>query len=256
VAVGDSFEIIDNGNGFNGSYIIQDVIYDETLGYPFLVINLNYTAPGVSAAANGIFAANTVDFNVYEFESDFTDVPDGEYYIKIVVADEATQRVAETEPIDLKLTHPKTNLIEYWNIDNAFDITWTTLYRGRIRVESLLFKRVPGGERATSRDSDFSLRKLNAKKQRIFQFQTFFLPPYLHEKLSVLFDCDEVRINGIPFQTSDGYANPEYLDRFMLANSTINVEQVGWFDKYNSTDIGTVNDSFLAAESDDELIKL
>lgn len=259
VAVGDSFEIVDNGNGFNGSYIIQEVIYDSSLGYPFIVINLNYTAPGVSAAANGIFAANTVDFNVYEVVKDMSDVPDGYYYVKITATDSLpTVREGISEPIDLQLTHPKTNLIEYWNIDNAFDITWTTGYKGAIRVESLWFKRNPGGERAVSRDSDFSLVKLSAKKQRIFVFQTFMLPPYLHEKLSVLFDMDKIILNrSVEISTSEGYDSPDYLDRFMLANSQINIEQVGWFDKYNSNDIGTIAEgNFLAAEGDDSLIKI
>lgn len=247
--IGNTFEVLNNLDGFDGDYAIVDILTDTTLGVQYLVINLTYDAVASSSSAVGEFTVSTTDFNVYESAMDFLDVADGIYYVKIVGYSDNSETLI-SEPIDLKVEHPKTNLIVYTNQDNAFDITWTTGYIGRIRVPSILFKRLPQGDRTTSRNSDFSLVKVSARKQRVLEFQTFMLPPYLHEKLSVIFDLDNWSINGVEYQSSEDYNEPEYLDRFYLANSSIKIEQVGWFRKYNSNNIGTVNDGgFIATET-------
>jgi hypothetical protein len=63
------------------------------------------------------------------------------------------------------------------------------------------------------------------------------LPPYLHEKLAVAFDCDLVKVNGVEYQSNDSYSDPSYIDRYVLANSSIKLEQVNWLGAYNSDDI-------------------
>lgn len=242
IAPGDIFEILNNADGFNGTFSIVEIITDNILGYQYMVINRNYDISSTSSNATGRFRNDTEDFNVYESSLTFLDVANGFYYLKLTAFSD-NEMIAESEPIDLRVEHEGTNLITYRNTDNAFDITWTTGYIGRIRVESLFgHKRLPGGERTTSRNSDFSMVKVSARKQRVFLFETFWLPPWLHEKLSVIFDCDLFQINSIPCQSSEGYAEPDYLDRFLLSNSSIKVEQVGWFDQYNSDDIGSVNE--------------
>jgi hypothetical protein len=164
------------------------------------------------------------------------------YYAEIIAINGDTQIVATSEPLDLQTEHKNTSLIEATNSDNAFDVTFTTGFTVVLRVESTLFKRSPGGERSTSRNSDFSLTKINAKKTRVFTFETWALPMYLHEKLSVIFDLDEWYINKVQYQASEGYDEPDFIDRYPLANSSIKIEQSQWFRKYNSDDIGSVND--------------
>lgn len=250
LSVGDVFEILDNAEGFNGNYSIVAITNDPLLGYPYLVINKNYDAIGGSTPGTGRFITSPVNYNVFESVPNFLDVADGTYYMKLRAYGETTEIIAISEPIELAVSHPETILLRYFNYDNAFDITWTTGYQGKIRVEGNLFKRIPGGERSTSRNSDFSIVKTSAKKIRGFDLNVFMLPPYLHEKLSTIFDCDEWYANEVRYQSADGYAEPSYLEKFMLANSSIRVEQVGWFDKYNSDDIGSVNDSgFLLTET-------
>jgi predicted heme/steroid binding protein len=242
---GETFEILNSLDGFNGSYAVVSIQYDSILGVSYMVINAPYTPSTNSSNAIGRFISTYENFNVLEAPTDLSDVDDGKYYMELVASDNAgNSKTAISEPIDLRLTHPNTVLIEYRNIDNAFDITWTTGYIGRVRIEALVgHKRFPGGERTMSRDADFSPVKVSARKQRIFLLETFMLPPYLHEKLSVIFDTDYWKVNNIEYQATDGYAEPEYIYKFKLANSSIRIEQVGWFNKYNSHDIGTVNDS-------------
>lgn len=251
LTVGQNFEVTNNVDGYNGFYQITGIEYDSAVGYQYLLINVNFTGPGLSSAATGRFSVSSADFNVYEAAFSVLEVPDGVYYVKIVALNtDGDMITALTEPIDLKVEHPGTNLVKFRNFDNAFGVTWTTLFNCRMRIESLLFKRFPGGERSVSRNSDYSLVKVSAQKQRILLFETYQLPPYLHEKLSVACDMDFFSINDTEFQTSEGYSEPQYLTRYALSNSSVKVEQVGWFDRYNSDDIGSVSEGgFISTET-------
>jgi hypothetical protein len=205
----------------------------------------------LTTAAVGRFVSSSADFNVFEFAGSLLDVPNGKYYLQVRAFDDlGNTLVGVSEPCDIQVEHPNTQFIEYRNNDNAFDTTWTTGYIGRIRVEGVFFKRLPGGERSMSRNSDYSLVKVNAKKQRIVLFETYHLPPYLHEKLSVIFDLDFFKINGVEYQASEGYGEPQYLTRWFLSNASVKLEQVGWFERYNSDDIGSVADGgFITTET-------
>jgi len=243
LSVGDVFQIINNVNGYNGNYGIVDIINDPTLGYQYLVITKNYTGPGTSQSGTGRFDVSNTNFNVFESVHNFSDVPEGQYYIRILAFDTIEGfnfKEARSEPLDIRNTHPGTNQIKYKNIDNAFDITWTTGYQGMIRVPSHFgHRRSPGGERSTNRNSDYSIVKVSAKKTRVILFQVWSLPPYMHEKLGTLLDCDNYTINNIECQTTEGYAEPEYKDRSLLANSSVKLE-AKWYDRYNSDDLGSV----------------
>ena len=241
--VDNTFTISNNNDGFNGSYAITDIILDALLGYRYIVINKDYNIAATSSLATGTFQNNIADFNVYEANINLSDVADGLYYLRIR-AFSSNEIFAFSEPIDLKQNHPGTSLVTYRNTDNAFDLTWSTGYEANLRVESLFgHKRFPGGEDVTTRNSDYSLVKVSGKSTRVLLFETFMLPPWLHEKLSVAFRCDFVKINSVSVAALEGYAEPSYLDRLLLSNSSIRVEQVGWFDRYNSNDIGSVNET-------------
>lgn len=252
--VGDVFEVLNNLEGFDGNYEIVNIVTDSLLGYQYLVINLNYTGAGTSSAATGRFFSNNEDYNVYETTINLLDVPIGKYHVKVSGLNDGGMvgKYGQSEPIDLKVAHADTNLIEYRNVDNGYgDIVWTTGYVGRVRVPSLLgHKRLTnGGERGVSRNSDYTPVKTFAKKVRGVLFETFMLPPWLHEKLGLIFDCDSYTINGVSFQATEGYADPTYITRFKLANSSIKLEQLNWMKGYNSHDIGSVDEGgFLITE--------
>jgi hypothetical protein len=250
ISIGDVFEILNNVDGFNGSYAVVDIDRDNTLGQQYLVINKNYAIVANSSNALGRFDLTLEQYNVFESDPiSFADVVDGKYYMELVASnDSGVSKTAISEPIYLKDEHEGTVCLDYKNIDNAFDVTWTTGYVGRVRIEAVLFKRLPGGERTMSRNSDFSLVKVSARKQRIFLLETYMLPPWLHEKLSVIFDMDFWKANGVQYQSSESYSDPDYIYKVPIANSSIKIEQVGWFGKYNSDDVGSVNDgSFILA---------
>lgn len=243
IEIGMDFQIQNNADGFDGVYTIVEIQTDELLGTQYIVINKEYTIGTPSTNAEGVFVTDLVEFNVFEFlVNNLIDLSDGEYYFEIIASsDEATIQY-ESEPFQLAVEHEDTNLIEYRNFDNAFDMTWTTGIVCKIRVPSTFFKRLPGGIRETSRNSDESLQKLMAKKHRVVLFEFWDIPPYLVEKLSVLFDCDSILINGVAYQTDEGLSEPKYKEYgYRLANCSINVEQVEWFQKGNSDDLGNVD---------------
>lgn len=241
VVIGNTFEIINNADGFNGNYAIINIANDILLGQQYLVINKPYLIASPSSNASAKFLISQQDFNVFEFvTNDLATLPNGQYYITIDGIS-STPRTWTSEPIDLQVEHKGTNLIEYRNFDNAFDITYTTGITNRIRVESTFFKRIPNGEDTTYRNCDQSLVKLSAKRRRKFLLEIWQLPPYMHEKLSVVFGHDLVKINGVRHQTDEQYQEPKYITRFPLSNAQIIIEQYGWFDKYNSDDIGDVD---------------
>jgi hypothetical protein len=249
--VGDVFEIFGNGEGMNGNYSVLALRFDSTLNSQYLVISLNYSGAFGTSPGTGKFLINSVNFNVFECILNVSDVANGKYYwLLTALNQDGSFRIAQSEPISLKPRHKDTSLIRYSNVDNADDITWTTGYTGIMRVESLFgHKPLMGGVRSTSRDSDFSLVKVSSKKSRGIRFETFMLPPYIHEKLNCIFDLDTFTINGVDCQTDEAYADPTYIDKTLLSNSSIKVEEKHFFGKYNSNDIGSLNGGFLALEN-------
>jgi hypothetical protein len=251
--VGDSFEILNNADGFNGVYGIVDIGFDSVIGVQYLVFNKNYAIVASSTGATGRFDVTTLNYNVYESVLDMLDVDDGEYYVKITSFDnDENFQVAVSEPIDLAVSHKGTILLEAFNSNNseAFDLTWSTGYITRMRVPAIFFQRFPGGEVSTSRNSNYSLVITSAKGTRGILLQTYMLPPYMHEKLSFLFKVDNYLINKQQFKTAEAYADPKYIDEFVLANSTVKVELVNAFNNYNSDDIGTVSEGgFILSDS-------
>jgi hypothetical protein len=246
LSINEAFQIINNVDGFNGGYSIQEIITDNILtGVQYLVINLPYDAPGTTSNAVGRFTNESTNFNVYESVLQFLAISNGLYYVKILASNEGSgiQFQAISEPIRLAVSHPNTNLVEWINKDNDYgDITWTTGYKGMARIESLFtHNQSGGGEGTVSRDSNYALVKVAAKKTQVVPFETYSLPPWLHFKLSVAFDCDIVSVNKVSVQSQpNAYAKPQYQTQFLLANSNIDLEIQGVFRMYNSDDLGSI----------------
>jgi hypothetical protein len=247
--VGDYFEVTNNLDGMDGTYAIVDIQIDPTLNYQYLVINKSYTAPTPNSNATGIFQENRTDYDVYEINIDFSGLPEGEYYVRIQAIDDLNnEQRAITEPQELRLTQPKTVLLEYRNTDNSFDMTWQTGIICMMRIPGVLFEEQTGGTRSVSRESDYSLRKVSAKKTHILTFNTYMLPPWLHVKLGVIFDLDFWYLNKVEYQTEEDYEKPKYIDQYKLANSSIDIEEVQFFRKTNSRGVSVLDGGFITHE--------
>lgn len=242
--VGDVFEIVNNAQGFDGIYEILNILNDDILGDQYLVINKNYGIAAPSSLAEGTFLDQSLDFNIFFVQVDFTTVLAGNYYIQIdgLSLDETeVLKTIKSEPISLKSNHEATILLEYTNIDNAFNIDYVSGIVHRIRVPARMVKATPGAEQSSIRSTNGSVTKLSAKPQRKYLLEFFFIPAYLHELISLIFDHDVVRINTVQFGSQDGLQEPSYIDGYNLANSQIVVEQTEWFETYNGDDVGGVD---------------
>jgi hypothetical protein len=247
--IGDSFEILNNLDGFNGIYAIVDIQVDTTLNYQYLVINKNFTAPNPNSSATGEFANNNTEYNVYEAIINFATLPEGDYYVRIAALDDiGNNPQGISEPIEAREEHDKTVMIEYRNDDNSFDMTWQTGILCMMRIPAILFEESTGGTRSVAREADYSLRKVSARKTHVLTLNTYMLPPWLHVKLGVIFDLDYWYINKVQYQTDEDYEKPKYIDRYKLANSSIDIEEVQFFRKTNSRGISVLDGGFITQE--------
>jgi len=233
LAIGSVFEISNNADGFNGLYSVINILLEEATGLRILIINLDYTAGGVSSSATGTFDNQLATYDVLEFRVVISDVAAGEYYVRID-ATGPTDKYAVSEPINVQTSHRGTLGIIYSNTDNDFGAVFTTGYRGFKRIAADIFKRNPGGERSTTRSSNDSLIKIKARKRRLVDFESDLLPPYEHEKLSIIFDCDFFSVNLEAFQAPDGWEAPQYLEKARLSMSKITLEKLNWFGTFNN----------------------
>lgn len=240
-----TFEIVNNLEGYNGVYNPIAIETDPNLGYSYIVITKDWTQPSGTdfVFATGRFPATDQNYNVYEFMHSFSDVPEGCYFMRLVAFDSLSEKMYKSEPIIIKAKHPKTKLLTYSNRDNCFGLSFVHGYTGIIRIPALHgHKRTPGSEAVNSRNSDTSLIKVSARMFRRFPLDVFLVPMYIHEKIATAIQCDDWTINGVAYQTEEGYPEPVFIDRCLLANASVIIEQVGWFDKYNSDDMGTIYD--------------
>lgn len=232
-----AFEIINSNNGYNGVYKPVALETDLNLGYVYIVISKEWNQPvGTNQVfATGRFEASSNYFNVYEALHDFSDLEEGCYYGRLTVFDSLLTIQARSEPISLKLEHKKYLRLTYRNKDNDFGLAFVHGYTGVIRLPALHgHKGTPGGEHSTSRNSDATLVKVSATMFRKFPLEVWGVPRYIHEKVATLINCGYWTINGVRYQTEDGYPIPVFIEKSLLSHATITVEQVGWQNKYKT----------------------
>lgn len=243
ISEGDSFSLFNSPFG-NGDYEVVLLNIDITTGQQYFVINLDYAAESSnpSETADVRFVLDNLPFNIYEFTVDFSAMFIGNYYIKITASnlDESQQVIAKSEPIDLRESHEYTKLIEWANIDNSYDIDYSNNIVHRIRLNTIMFNRMPTAEKEGFRALDGSYVLLSAQPQRKLKANFFNVPPYIHEKLSIILDSDIKRINGMSFTCEEGLEEPEYIEKFGLSSSGAMLE-FKWFSTYNKNNIGGIN---------------
>lgn len=255
VAVGDSFVISDSLDGFDGTYSVLSIGLDIDLGLNYLTITLVYDSIAPQSYAVGTFNNSLTNYDVFEATIGYSGLPFGNYYFKLTGIS-ANTITADSEPIEIRGVATDTVSIVYSSLDNGDGVTWQTGYRGFIRVPGFIFKRLPGGVRTISRNSNYSPVKVSSKSQRFVQFDVFTIAPYLHEKLAVIFDQDYFSLNGLAYQMVDGYPAPKYVDMYPLSDAEIKIEQLNWFNSYNSSDSQTQDNDMSCACDTIDLLKV
>jgi hypothetical protein len=105
------------------------------------------------------------------------------------------------------------------------------------RVRGYAFKSLPVRDAVMHRNSNDKLSTLNAYVRRRVEFQLFDLPFFEVERLALIFSCDQLMVNGKPYQLEE-LSEPAYNDnRYGLAKMIVVLEEVGWIDDQNNLDV-------------------
>ena len=148
----------------------------------------------------------TNDLFFFEFALNMANYPDETY---LVVEQGST--VYQSEPfkgdpeIVTELANGETLKIEYSNIDNAFQIDFSTLITFTLYVKAIVKDYDSGGE-VSIYDNQDEIEKLKETALRIFSFKTLEIPRYLAETLKLASSMDMLVINDVSFIREE---NPE-----------------------------------------------
>lgn len=242
IGIDQPFEIL-NSEGYDGVYIPVTMNVDESTGFEYIVIAKTwpFNVDVSSINATGRFSTSAVNFDIYECVHTFIDVPDGLYQIRMVAFDDNGQQERWSEPIDLRVEHKDTNVFNYANVDNKFNMNFSHGYVGAMRIESTIgHKSFIGGEQQFNENADTSLTLVSAKANRLFDLETYALPPYMNDKLGLMMRLDYWTINGVEYKAQEGFGAPQYLFRSLLADTTTRIRENKWMEDYNGDDLGTV----------------
>lgn len=153
-----------------------------------------------TAMASATLKTDGTDYDYYEQAVDFS------YYssydcvqFKMLVLDGAT--VKETwisEPCEVVAEDSGLIKSEFYNIDNAFEVDYSTDIVHRIRVEGQLSEYKSAGE-STVFDNQNEVTKIREEVKRMLSFKTDPIPWYLAEMLIVACAHDEFFINDVAF---------------------------------------------------------
>lgn len=242
IGLDQPFEIL-NSDDFDGVYVPLTMNVDESTGFEYIVIAKvwPYGADVSQVNATGRFSTSSVNFDIYECTHTFLDVPNGKYQIRMVAFDDNGQQERWSEPLDVQVEHPHTNVFNYANVDNKFNMNFSHGYVGAIRIKSAIgHKSFIGGEQQFNENADTSLTLVSAKANRMFDLETYELPPYQNDKLGLMMRLDYWTINGTEYKAPEGFGTPQYLFKNLLADTTTRIRENKWMEDYNGDDLGTV----------------
>lgn len=240
---GDTLFLI-NADTYNGQYAIQAVNDDNEIGAPYVVITKEYTEIEARKDVTVQTLYDVLPYNVYEFPLGLALRSAGEYYVKL----EATHPdrgdiIYRSEVFSLKREHPGTHCIRYRNNDNAYEIVYATGIIHVLRVESETFEEYTKGTRTIHRNPDNTSRKLQSTTQQMFTWRTYKLPTWLHTTLAVAVEHDYVEIDGMEVLCEEGYSKPTFINLYALADSSAEMEVVGFMGIGNGPDEGDIDAS-------------
>ena len=113
--------------------------------------------------------------------------------------DEPGTPILKSDCLDVRVSHPCTNVITYRNSTNAFGLNYAdaspeTTFAYRVR--SVFFHEEPFDESEDHELSSDTMVQIWAKLERKRQFEIDFMPYYSHEKLRLILAHQQVEVNS------------------------------------------------------------
>lgn len=152
--------------------------------------------------------------------------PDKFYWIKLILPD---GKVWISEPIEVKVTHKNTLLLEYRNSRYHGNVIFETGIKFGFRVEATIGFLDPGSENTIYNDQKHNPTLLNSKTFRAWPFQiggTRGCPDWVYDKINNIWSCNDVTIDGISYaRTGDGKFEFTTAERYLLRGATMNIAE-------------------------------
>ena len=164
---------------------------------------VNLKTGSVASSANAIFISTRGGVSRYEVEIP-TNVPAGLYYVRFTGSqEEAIFYNAESEPIDLRVSHDRSIEILYKSDKLAHDIDYTSGIEHSIIVKGKFDKIVDTNEQEPFTDSAGFMSKINDITTQKRELEVMQLPSYLIRKINIALASDYCTINGVSVKGAD-----------------------------------------------------
>lgn len=177
-----------------------------------------------------------VDFAPYEANGALDDIEDGVYFWLLTAGSDDNVQTFVSEPFEVAETWPNTMLMEYSNDKNDFDVIFKRIENGQVaylklnyRIEATLLDFQPGGRSTKYEDQNLDVTTLKSQTFRNWSFvlgPATGVPDYVSDKVSRIFDCSSVLLDGKGFVRPDG-ANLERngIDLYGMAGYRMDIRE-------------------------------
>jgi hypothetical protein len=203
--VGQKFFL--SGSAADGLFEIQQIIYDTTLLVNAIVINRVYTdvTDPVNVKVDATY--NKLNYETYEFITEFSDVPEGCYKVELSMTDslaEYPDSIWETLPFKIAASHMDLVLME--SSDHIDDgILYSTGIVHRQRFTGLFYEQDFPSNFEILRDSRKQINKLDGRVQRVFVLEAIDIPYWVHEKLALFISKKDILVNNLAVQFDEPF---------------------------------------------------
>lgn len=177
-------------------YLIEDKIYVEEKNADVIVINEIYTGAETNIIVGCIY--NLFNYDVYEYEIDFSDYLEEKIRVRLVCEDDNFETITHlSEEIYVKVRHENTLVIDYWNEDNN-DIFYATGIRHKLRIP---FYKIEGktNDESENNITDTNVVLLNSE---LYEGDSITFEPLSKEmwrKLMMALSHENVFIDGVQY---------------------------------------------------------
>jgi hypothetical protein len=134
-------------------------------------------------------------------------LPPGNYYLFITAGSGGNIAQLISEPIQIKLKHVNTVLIEYKHDENDYDVIWEVIDKMQFRVEAIINQYKPKVIRNVSEDQTRNITTTSAVPYRKWKFrigENRGVPPWVPDKLNFVFCCRSIWIDGLLMAPDNG----------------------------------------------------
>ena len=199
-----------------GVYKIVDILYDEDKNKRVIIIDYTFNGLDTSVIISSIY--DVIDYDVYEFDIDWSLYSIGSYDIVVKHIDTINgERTYISENINLAVEHKDTLAIRYFNNNNR-DIFYKYGIEHFIRIPFIYFIAKQKDEQEIN-ITDLSASVVESTVYELNEIKFDTVATEIMRKLVVSLSCENVFINGVGY-VKDGNIETENIQNTNLYEVT------------------------------------